>query len=332
MSADGLSQVGVVAIGRNEGERLKRCLHSVVGRVSSVVYVDSGSTDDSVAFARSLGIEVVELDVATPFSAARARNAGFERLVQRWPYLEYVQFVDGDCKVVDGWLDAAAGVLNEESDVAVVCGRRRERHPESTIYNKLCDMEWDTPVGEAGACGGDALMRVGVVRRVGGYDPTVIAAEDDELCVRIRLLGFRILRIEHDMTLHDADMTRTRQWWKRAMRAGHGYAQVSSLHGRTPLRYFVSRFRRVLIWGIGVPFLVVGTLVPSQGWTGLILLIYPLRAIRTAFRRWGHDRNVRAALAYGTSCTVAAFPQALGAIRFHLNRMVRTENRIIEYK
>jgi hypothetical protein len=46
---------GLSVIGRNEGDRLKSCLQSLVPACDRVVYVDSGSTDDSVTFARSLG-------------------------------------------------------------------------------------------------------------------------------------------------------------------------------------------------------------------------------------------------------------------------------------
>ena len=48
-----LADVAVVAIGRNEGERLRACLASVVPLAACVVYVDSGSTDGSVAMART---------------------------------------------------------------------------------------------------------------------------------------------------------------------------------------------------------------------------------------------------------------------------------------
>ena len=67
-----MAEIGVVAIGRNEGMRLRRCLESVVRRAAVVVYVDSGSQDDSVAFAKSLGVATVVLDLAIPFTAARA--------------------------------------------------------------------------------------------------------------------------------------------------------------------------------------------------------------------------------------------------------------------
>jgi glycosyltransferase involved in cell wall biosynthesis len=131
----GVSTIGVVVIGRNEGERLRRCLESV--RSGAVVYVDSGSSDGSVALARSLGVEVVGLDLSSPFTAARARNAGFERLLQFDPSAEFVQFVDGDCEVAAGWLERARKEFEARSDAAVVCGRLRERFPDATVYNRL---------------------------------------------------------------------------------------------------------------------------------------------------------------------------------------------------
>src|SRR2546428_105430 len=179
-----MPEVGVIAIGRNEGERLRRCLASVVGRGLLVVYVDSNSTDGSTELARSTGADVVDLDMSLPFSAARARNAGFERMMRTAPAVKYVQFVDGDCEVAEGWIDRAKRELENRPEVAVVCGRRRERFPEASIYNRLADLEWDTPVGEAESCGGDAMMRVGAFRAAGGVDPDVAAAEEPGLCPR----------------------------------------------------------------------------------------------------------------------------------------------------
>src|SRR3954468_10399767 len=156
----GLARVGVVAIGRNEGERLRRCLESLEPAARPTVYVDSGSTDGSPDLARSLGADVVALDLSAPFTAARARNAGFERLLAIAPDVEYVQFVDGDCEVDPAWIPTATAAPDAGPEVAVVCGRRRERFPEGTLYNRLCDLEWDGAPGETDACGGDALMRV----------------------------------------------------------------------------------------------------------------------------------------------------------------------------
>jgi glycosyltransferase involved in cell wall biosynthesis len=169
---------GVVVVGRNEAERLPRCLASLAGATEAVVYADSGSSDGSPDVARSLGVRVVELDAALPFTAARGRNAGFECLVREWPDVEFVQFVDGDCEVQPGWLATAASRLAADPALGAVCGRRRERHPERSTWNRLADLEWDTPVGEASAFGGDVMVRAAVLREVGGYRSDMIAGED----------------------------------------------------------------------------------------------------------------------------------------------------------
>ncbi len=219
------SGIGVVVIGRNEGQRLEHCLRSLLKGTDKVMYVDSGSTDGSLHLARSLGVEVLALDLGTPFTAARARNEGFFALQRRLPSMQLVQFVDGDCEVDSGWLPAAQAFLDDHPDVAVVCGRRRERFPQRSVYNLLCDLEWDTPIGEAKACGGDALMRVDAFAAVGGFRPELIAGEEPELCVRLRAKGWKVWRLDAEMTLHDAAMTRFSQWWRRSLRAGHAYAE-----------------------------------------------------------------------------------------------------------
>ncbi len=245
--------LGAVAIGRNEGERLRRCLVSLIERVEHTVYVDSGSTDGSVELARSLGVAVVALDLSVPFTAARARNEGWTALRRVHPDLEYVQFVDGDCEVVEGWLETAHATLAGRPQLGVVCGRRRERFPEASIYNRLADIEWDTPVGEADACGGDAMMRLAALVEVGGFDPTVIAGEEPELCVRLRRAGWRIERLGTEMTLHDAAMSHFSQWWRRALRAGHSFAEGAHRHGGAPERHWVRESRRILALRGGAP-------------------------------------------------------------------------------
>ena len=229
--------LGVVVIGRNEGERLLRCLRSVTAQAATLVYVDSGSTDGSVMAARDCGATVVQLDTTQPFTAARARNRGFQVLCEISGAVELVQFVDGDCELVEGWNDKAFALLAAREDVAVVCGRRRERFPDGSIYNRLCDIEWDTPIGEALACGGDAMMRAAALEQVGGFRDELIAGEEPELCVRLRALGWHIWRLDAEMTLHDAAMTRFSQWWRRSKRAGFAFAEGAHLHGASQERH-----------------------------------------------------------------------------------------------
>ncbi len=328
-----MSDLGVVAIGRNEGERLCRCLNSVNGRGLTLVYVDSGSKDGSIEWARGLGVEVVELDLSRPFTAARARNEGLERLVRINPHVRFVQFVDGDCEVVEGWLDAARRVLEGQPDVAVVCGRRRERFPEATVYNHLADLEWDSPIGEAKACGGDALMRVAAVGEVGGYNPGIIAAEDDEVCLRMRQGGWRILRIDAEMTLHDMAMTRFGQWWRRSVRTGHAYAEGSAMYGRTLERHFVRQTRSTIVWGMVLPLLALGLAWPTRG-ASLTLLAGYLYLYWRTYRYYARRRGwpPSDASLYARWIVLAKFPQAVGLVRYWAGRLLGKRCPVIDYR
>lgn len=325
-----MTRVGVVVIGRNEGERLRRCFDSL-GGVGPIVYVDSGSSDGSPAAARQRGVDVVDLDTQIPFTAARARNAGFRRLMALNPECELVQFVDGDCEVAPGWLEAGQAALVARPVVAVVCGRRRERFPEASIYNHLCDLEWDTPVGEAEACGGDAMMRTGTLISVGGFRDGMIAGEEPELCLRLRQAGHRILRIDHEMTRHDAAMTRFGQWWTRAVRAGHAYAEGATLSRDDPRGLWRRESQSTWFWGLLVPALAFGLAWPTSGWSLLLLLGYLVlawRIHRFAASRW----DARAARRYTLFGLLAKFAHLVGMLRFWRNRVTGRTARLIEYK
>lgn len=327
-----MKRVGLVAIGRNEGDRLRQCLLSVMGKVAHVVYVDSGSTDGSIELARSLLVDVVELDLSTPFTAARARNAGFAHLLQKDTQLEFVQFVDGDCEVVEGWIERALAELEAQPNVAVVCGRRRERFPKQSIYNQLCDMEWDTPIGEAKACGGDSMMRVKAFQQVGGFNPALIAGEEPELCVRLRQNEWKILRIDAEMTLHDAQMTRFSQWWKRALRAGHAYAEGAWLHGRSSEGHWRRESWSIWFWGFYLPLLALGLIWPTHGFSLLLLVGYPVLAGRIFLKQRRQNICTEHAALYALSCVLGKFAQVGGTLGFLRTHLLGTKSTLIEYK
>ena len=323
---------GAVVIGRNEGARLVTCLTSLRAGDVPVVYVDSGSSDGSVAAARGLGVEVVELDLSTPFTAARARNAGFDRLRELHPDLTYVQFIDGDCELMAGWLERGAAELDARADTAVVFGRVRERHPEATVYNRLCDMEWDRPVGEAKTCGGIAMVRAGAFAEAGKYDPGLIAGEEPEMCVRLRQRGWRIFRVDADMCWHDAAMTRFAQWWRRNVRGGHAYAQVSAMHKCSPQRLWVKESRSIWAWGLILPALALALLWPALWASVLIAALYPLQGARIYRGKRKQGLRPRDAAVYAGSVMLGKFAQVVGQIKFWSRRLRGARSTIIEYK
>jgi GT2 family glycosyltransferase len=317
-------RVAAVLIGRNEGARLVRCLASVVPHVDRTIYVDSGSTDGSIAEAQAAGAEVILLDTSRPFTAARARNAGLDRLRQDAVPPEFVQFVDGDCEVAPGWIGTAREFLRANPNVGVTCGRLRERFPDASIWNGLADREWKVNPGEAKACGGIALFRMTALDAVRGFDPRLIAGEEPELCVRLRKAGWEVWRLDAEMALHDAAMTRFRQWWRRARRGGHAYAEGYALHGRPPERHKASELARALVWGCALPVATLAGAVLMGPWAFLLLLAYPLQVLRLRSR--GEDWSAAVFL------TLAKFPEAQGVLDYVVARMSGRRRGLIEYK
>jgi glycosyltransferase involved in cell wall biosynthesis len=319
--------VGVVVIGRNEGDRLVRCLASVTA-CARLVYVDSGSTDESVDNAARIGASVVQLDLTRPFTAARARNEGFSALKSLQPNLRFVQFIDGDCSLVPGWLDKARAFLEQRTDVAIVCGRRRERHPEASIYNEICDLEWNTPIGEAVECGGDALMRVQAFESVDGFQPRLIAGEEPELCVRLRKIGWTIWRLEADMTEHDASMTQFRQFWVRTVRNGYAFADVAWLHRNSRFGIWKRPTLSALLWGGLLPATIgLGAFLHPAALLGAAA--YPVQICRLALKEQSTFRRPWTLALLGV---LSKFAQFQGILRFLWRNWQRRAATLIEYK
>lgn len=324
-----IERVGFVAIGRNEGDRLKRCLTSLKTVSPHVVYVDSGSEDESVAFAQSIEVAVVSLDMSSPFTAARARNAGFERLKATSPEIEKVMFIDGDCELAVGFPAAAAAALDKDDNLGIVTGRCIEARRDATIYNKLCDFEWDGPIGEIDACGGIFMVNRAAFEAVGGFDASVIAAEDDEFCIRVRKVAKKnVQRIDEAMCFHDANITRFAQWWTRSVRAGSAYAQVGSMHQE----HFKSERLRSWAWGLILPIVTV-TLAPFTA--GLSLLgfgLYPVSYWRTRRNLMRGGMVPSDAGLYARFLTLSKFPNAIGMLDYWLKKMSGRDIKIKEYK
>ena len=343
-----MSAVGVVVIGRNEGGRLRRCFESLKPENVPVVYVDSGSTDGSVALALQNQLDVVSLDPAQPFSAARARNEGFQRCLAIDPRILFMMFVDGDCEVVPGWLNEARKTLEDRPELAVVCGRRRELHPEQSVYNRLADLEWDTPVGLARACGGDAMFRVSDFQSVGGFNPTAKAGEEPELCQRLREADRQIARIDVEMTRHDLNMTRFREWWRRQTRVGyHGLDIESRFQPRITTdrqrqsSLFGGGLRRARLWGIGWPLLVtiisgiiavLFGLIPAvvSVLVGISLLI--AQAGRLAWKIRRRVTRPGDALVHGLLMVLEKWANLAGQFQYLRDRNQGRRTRLIEYK
>lgn len=313
----GSSTCAIVIIGRNEGERLKRCLRSLPVE-SARVYVDSGSTDGSQGFARSIGIDVVELDPGPGFTAGRARNAGLSAIRAAGNPAAFVQMIDGDCELDPAWIAAGQSALAAHPELACVFGRLRERFPDASLYNRQCDDEWNVPVGEVASCGGIAMFRLGALDAVGGYADDLIAGEEPDLCLRLAQKGWKIRRIDAEMALHDAALIHFSQWWRRARRSGHAYAEHVWRHGKAAFPSWRRQWLSIMFWGLALPLAAATCFTgwaaggwPSWPWL-LLLAIYPAQIARIALRS-------AKGLGNATLTVVGKFAELSGAVRFYLN-------------
>lgn len=319
--------IAAVVIGRNEAARLRVTLPALRAQIARGVYVDSGSSDDSVAVARAHGLQVVELDTSAPFSAARGRNAGMAAL-QAGGMPEFVHLLDGDCEVQPGWVAAALNHLRAAPDCGIVTGHIHEMSPGASAYNALCDVEWRKPPGKIASCTGTMLLRSTGFTAVGGFDPTIIAAEDDDFCLRMQANGWHVWLLDHPMARHDANLSTFRPWWRRMVRAGYGFAQVGDRHPG----HFTAARRRVLLYGLILPLLALTGLFVGLWLTLAVGLIYALSWAKTAtgLLRGGQGPGRAAQLAGLLVLTKPA--NLIGFATYYLRRARRQDNQIIEYK
>ncbi len=326
--------IGCVIIGRNEAPRLPATLASVTAAGLSAIYVDSGSADASVRITRESGTDVVELDPARPFTAARARNEGLDRLTAARPELAYVMFLDGDCRLDAAFPAIAAATLDTNRDCAVVVGHLSEEQVVPSVYTRLSAIEWSSSIGvigDFGNLGGIMLARISDVRAVGGFNAAMIAGEDSELGVRLALAGKQVIKIDAPMATHRADIARFGQWWRRSVRAGHALAHRYSLHGRTRLHDCQRAYWSTIIWGGAIPVAAIMLAPVTRGMSLLTVAAYGALMIRMMghFRRQGADRATAALAAlFGVTAKFANFA---GLVRFHIHR-ARGKTALVEYK
>lgn len=333
-----LNDVGIVVIGRNEGERLAACLHSIGGS-ARCVYVDSGSTDGSLDLARSLGVDAIPLTCPPKYSAARARNTGARHLRQKSPDIRFVQMIDGDCVLDGSWLERAREQLLRHPDRAAVFGRRRERFPEASPYNRMCDEEWAVRPGIVSSCGGDVMFRAAALEEVGGFNDELVAGEEPELCHRLRRKGWTIECIDAPMTVHDVALHSFAGWWTRARRAGFAFAELMARYGRSADAHWVQLVTRAAVWSaiilLGLAGLAIGgvagvTWVASIG--ALLLLVVAAKIGSMAWRLRNGRSGLRWPLTFSTLLMVSKLAQFQGVLQSVGGRLRGRTSQLIEYK
>ena len=318
------SPIAAVVIGRNEGERLKPSLQSVQEAKLPLVYADSGSSDGSCAIAERLGAHVLKLDPGRPFSAARGRNEGMAELLRLSPATLFVMFLDGDCILHPTFVPSALQTFAQAPRCAIVTGHLSERHPEGSVYNRLCAIEWRSqagPIVDGRGLGGIMAVRVAAFRAVGGFNEKAIAGEEADFAARLAEAGWSAVKIDKPMATHDAQMMRMGQWWRRTLRSGHAIAHryFGQKVPRPP--HAVRTLRSAVFWGGLLPIAILLLLLPTRGASLLFLLGY----CWLGFRIYRHSRstglNASDAWLRTRYIILAKVPECIGILKYAMNRL-----------
>jgi len=326
--------VSVVVIGRNEGTRLQRCLQSVQqshwGQTQhELIYVDSRSSDTSVANAQALGAQVIVLSDASP-CAAKARNLGWQAARG-----EYVLFLDGDTELHPDFVSRALATLAEPA-LCAAWGHRRESRPQQSLYTRVLDLDWVYPTGRTLYFGGDVLVRRAALAQVDGFDPSLKAGEEPELCARLRAAGWQIEHIDVPMTLHDLAVTSFRAYWLRAYRSGIAYAEVAErmrLRGDVLWQHEARRdFRHGLLF-CASPLLLLVALWWQPALALTLVALAFLYLVRTALRcAWKAPGQWSLCAQYAVHAHFQKIPALLGQFKWRQAVRQQSEIALVDYK
>ena len=310
--------VSCVVIGLNCARTIEQCLQSIercdYPNIVETIFVDSGSTDQTIDIVSKLRfVRLVRLSDVFP-TAGKGRNAGWQSARG-----ELIQFLDGDTVMDPHWISVATQHI--EHKIAAVQGHRRELYPSKNYFHRVTNLEWPTRVGDLSEFGGDILIRRDVLAQLQGYGPYK-AGEEPELASRIQAAGFRIIGIDHIMTLHDINMNSFKEYWLRCKRAGYAYAEcgpIMKLHGNPD---WEKKSNKVLIRTL-IPVLLIVTAAYYHSWIllGASILggIYPV--IKFFWNKNMKSNNTIPTLEYAIHCGFCVYPQTVGMFHHYYRKL-----------
>jgi len=198
----------VLIAARDEGAVFEKCCASVekavaelakrTGIRAAVVYVDSYSTDGSVAVAKRSGFRV-----ARPpdwyYNCANGRTTGYLLTAG-----EFVMVLDGDMELAEGWLADGLAFLESREDAGGVAGIRDDMRLTGASFSRIPNYHRITaPVqGVGDDVGGAFLFRRAALDAAGGFEPAVVPEEDFVLYAQIKKKGWELYRIDRPMIVH----------------------------------------------------------------------------------------------------------------------------------
>jgi len=307
--------ISCVVIGVNVQKTIRSSLEAVkksdYPKPLEIIYVDGGSSDNSVEIVRQVGgIKVIELRLDNP-TPGKGRNAGWRAASNEW-----IQFLDGDAFIDPLWLRKAAE--NIDDTTAIVFGRRQEIFPRKNWYHLAAEIGWMHESERS--IGGDILCRRKSLEETGGYVDFLVGGADPELGIRIRKAGWKIKKLKEPMCFHDIAAKNFARYWRRSMRVGRAYIEAGVLMAKRGEKDWVFRALKIslkicLLLGLLVCALALKehlfffTLVFAVNFFPVTKTFYFMRTLGIPFRE---------ALIYALHCSVVIWPQFFGILSYFL--------------
>lgn len=243
--------LSVVIIGRNEGDKIGKCILSVKECLFDyydyqIIYVDGNSTDNSIEFAKKYNVQVYKITKCKYLTASLGRYIGAINSQKK-----YILFLDGDMQLQLGWIEIAIGYLETNSIYSGVIGIRDDNYIQNGKIVGSKENVYDIHVlKEAEHFGGAILFRKSDLLQVGNYTPQIVANEEAELHSRLKKYDKKVIKIPYKMIKHFISVERKKFtlrkiiFNKRNLGIGQGIAH--SILNNSFL-YFLQRFKYLFL-------------------------------------------------------------------------------------
>lgn len=260
--------------------RLQRCLSSIVRNdypraLIEIIVVDNDSTDGSARAAREYGAIVIH---SSGDSVAAHRNRGARAALG-----SILAFADSDHEIDRHWIESAVDVLSDSGVAATGLPYLTQPSPNwvQQQYDGLrirpCRREDVTWLGS-----GNLAVKRAAFERVGGFNTSLTACEDVDLCNRLGQAGYRIVADPDLRSIHFGDPKTLKALFYGELWRGRDNLRVTFSGPRT-FRHLRSALVPVAdLMCFAGAFLL---LLAGQFWLALLLLIVALvpAAIKAAY-------------------------------------------------
>ncbi|MFC9996217.1 mycofactocin biosynthesis glycosyltransferase MftF [Nocardia sp. NPDC127526] len=285
-----VEDVTVIVPVHNDGAGLSRLLAALRGH--TVIVVDDGSDRPvRVPASRGTRCRVTVLRRDRRHGPAAARNFGL-----RAAATEFVAFLDPDVVPRTGWLEVMLGHFSDPK-VALVAPRILAADPDSTLLARYEHTRGSLHRGRRESAvqahgpvpyvpSTALLVRRAALLAEGGFDESMAAGGDIDLCWRLDRAGWR-LRYEPAARVAHSNPVTLRKWFAHKMTHGTGVAPLGQRHAgmAAPLS--------IPIW-TAVTALLLGTLTRWGLFGGALTLVATLFRLRRVFAELDNPTRVAA--------------------------------------